>query len=270
MRTKALGLFAVLSVLVSACGAPAGGGTGGVDGDEPVLQIISEGGFVPVEMSLNNGPRYTLLGDGRLIHQGFQTLQYPGPLLPPYLVARLDESQMNSVLAMVDRIGLPEITDEHDDSAASMVADAATDRITYWDAEGGEHSYSVYALGMGEDTSERNAAFLELVQTFDEFVAGAESEDYQPERVRVIVFPDPFIDPAFSDEREWPLDESWDQWQELPNGSTCRMVDAEALDVFTDATQATTWQIPEGSGFSGPVQLLVRPLHPGEPDCPEV
>ena len=73
------------------------------------MQITSEGGFAPVELILNTGPRYTLLGDGRLIFSAVQTLEYPGSLLPPYLVARLDGNQMTAILAMVEDIGLPEI-----------------------------------------------------------------------------------------------------------------------------------------------------------------
>lgn len=261
-----LGVLTGLSLILAACGAAAGGET--LDGDDPVLQIVSEGGFAPVEMVLSNGPRYTLLGDGRLIHQGFQTLEYPGRLLPPYLVARLNESQMNSILAMAERIGLPEITQEHDDSAMNMIADATTEVITYWD-RGGEHRYSVYALGIQEQPSERNAVFLELVETLDQFVAGADAEVYQPDRFRVIVLADAFVDPEFSDVREWPLDDRWSEWQELANGSTCRVLGPEVLDTFDDATQATTWEIPDTSGYSAPIRLLVRPLHPGEPDCPE-
>lgn len=265
MRKETLGVLTGLSLILAACGGAAGAET--VDDDDPVLQIVSEGGFVPVEMALSNGPRYTLLGDGQLIHQGFSTLEYPGALLPPYLVARLDRNQMGSILAMVERIGLPEMTDEHDDTAMNTIADASTEVITYWDRVGA-HRYSVYALGIQEQPSERNAAFLEVVETLDQFVAGADAETYQPERVRVIALADAFVDPAFSDVRDWPLDDNWGEWEELANGSTCRVLGPEVLEIFGDATQATTWEIPDTSGYSAPVRLLVRPLHPGEPDCP--
>jgi hypothetical protein len=265
MRTKALGALTVLSLLLAACGGGEAEDTG--DGDEPLLQIVSEGGFAPVEMVLGNGPRYTLLGDGSLIHQGFQTLEYPGALLPPYLVAHLNQSQMDSIIAMVERMGLPEITEETDDSAAATIADATTDVITYWD-ENGTHRYSVYALGIQEQPSQRNAVFAELVATFDQFVGVTDSVTYEPARVRVIVLADAFVDPEFSDVRDWPLDDEWGEWQELANGSSCRSFGPETLDTFEDATQATTWEIPDVSGYTAPVKLLIRPLHPGEPDCP--
>ena len=263
---KSLGVLTLFALVLAACGGgDEDAGTWGPD--ETVLQITSEGGFVPVEFMLNNGPRYTLLGDGRLIFQGVQTMQFPGPLVPPYLIAQLDDSQMNAVLAMVERIGLPDIVDETDDSAAAMVADASTEVITFWDAAG-THRYAVYALGLEESPSEQNAAFLELIETFDRFTAETESEPYDPEQVRIIAGPGT-IDPAFEDVRPWPLDDDWDEWSELPNTWACRDYNAEVLESFGDANQATTWEVPEGSfAFPAPVQLLVRPLVPGEPGCP--
>lgn len=264
MRTKTLGVLITLGLLTAACGGGDGSGAG-VEGDEPVIQIISEGGFVPVEVALNTGPRYTVLGDGRVIYQGFQTLEYPGRLVPPYMVATLDRNQMNALLAMVEDIGLPEITEERDDSNLNVVADANTDTIVYWD-EAGEHRLSVYALGIEETPSERNASFLELIATLDRFVGEAPAEPYQAERVRVVAGMG-FTDPEFEDLREWPFDQSdLSGWEELANGWLCMTIDGPVPDVFEDATQATTWEHPDGS--SDPLTLLVRPLHPGEPDCP--
>jgi hypothetical protein len=255
--------LAIFAIALAACG----GGEGSVDvGDEdPVLQITSEGGFLPVEAALGNGPRYTLLGDGRLIFQGFQTLEFPGRLVPPVLVANLDDNQMRAVLAIVDDIGLPEFAEEADDSASDTVADASNEVVTFWD-ENGEHRLSVYALGIQESPSERNAAFLELIETLDRFVAEAPSDVYEPERVRILAG-EGFVDPEFEDIREWPLaDEDPETWTELPNGWTCTTLDGSMSGLFDDATQATTWEHPDG--VSEPIKLVVRPLHPGEPDCP--
>lgn len=257
-----LGAFVSILLVVAACG---GGGSVGVGDDEPVLQIVSEGGFLPVEVALNNGPRYTLLGDGTLIHQGVQTLEFPGRLVPPYMVATLDDNQLNAILAMVDDIGLPDIDDEIDDSAQEFVADASTEVIVFWD-EVGEHRYRVYALGLEESPSERNAAFLEVIETLDRFTAEAPAEPYEAERVRVIAGQG-FVDPEFEDIRPWPLEDTdLDDWEVLANEWRCMVVDGPVPDVFEDATQTTTWEHPDGS--SEPLLLLVRPLHPGEPDCP--
>jgi hypothetical protein len=264
MRRKSLGLFVVLALFVAACG----GDDDAVDvgPDEAVIQISSEGGFVPVEFALGQGPRYTVLGDGTLIFPGFTTLEFPGRLIPPYMTAQLDDNQMNALLAMVDDMGLADIVDETDDDAADFVADAATEVIRFWDSAG-EHRYSVYALGIEEDPSERNATLLELIATLDEFTAQAPGEPYQPDRVRVVAGPGA-ENPDFPDLRPWPLDEEWEQWAALANGWQCRVYEADVLSRFEDATQATTWEMPEGGLEFDPANLLVRPLHPGEPDCP--
>jgi hypothetical protein len=263
MRAKSLGVLIAFGIVVSACG---GNGEGvAVSDDEAVLQITSEGGFVPVEFALANGPRYTLLGDGRLIHQGYITLEYPGRLIPPYMVATLDSNQMSAVLAMVEDIGLVDIDDEIDDEAMDMVADASTEVVTFWD-ENGAHRLAVYALGIDESPSERNEAFLELIQTFDQFTAEAPAEAYVADQLRVVAGPG-MVDPQFEDIRAWPLpDTDFSDWETLPNGWHCQVVEGTVPDVFESATQATTWEHPDGS--SEPLLLLVRPLVPGEPDCP--
>lgn len=265
MKRSSIALIAVVAMGLSACGESNGGGVDVAD-DEPVLQIVSEGGFVPVEIALANGPRYTLLGDGRLIYQGVQTLQFPGPLVAPFFVAQLDSGQMGAVLAMVDDIGLPDFVEEVDDEATNFVADASTEKITFWD-ENGSHTLSVYALGIEDSPSDRNRAFLELIETFDRFTASADADPYTPELVRVLSGPG-FVSDEFPDHRDWPLDDAWDEWEELQIGWTCRVFGQEVLEIFADATQATTWEIPDVFSYSAPVKLLVRPLFPGEPTCP--
>ena len=264
MRRVAFALIAVLALMLTACGD--GEDSVDVDSDEALIEITSEGGFVPVEIALGQGPRYTLLGDGTLIFSGFTTLEFPGRLVPPYLTAQLSGSQMNAILAMVDDMGLADIVDEADDSAGEFVADASTEVIRYWDADG-EHRYAVYALGIQEDPSERNAAFLELISTLDEFTAQTPGEPYEPERVRVVAGPGN-ANPDFPDMRPWPLDAEWAEWTTLANGWQCRVYDADVLTTFEDATQTTTWEMPDDGFDFSPANLLVRPLHPGEPDCP--
>jgi len=161
-------------------------------------------------------------------------------------------------------MGLAGIDEESDDTALNFVADASTEVIRYWDATG-EHKYSVYALGIDDEPTERNAAFLELIETFDRFTAEAPAEPYSAEEVRVVAGVG-FVDPAFSDVREWPLEaEIFTDWTKLPNGWFCRTYEANVLTSFGDATQATVWTHPDGS--SDPLTLLVRPLIPGETAC---
>ena len=274
MTRRTASLLAVFFLVLAACGF-----TGSEelvlpdDPDAPVLQVRGEGGLVPVEYLLGSGPHYTLLADGRLIHRGPSVGAYPGPLVTGYVVTSLDAETMNPILELVTEIGLPRIDFEYDDSAADRVMDAGNTVITYWD-QNGQHVYSVYALGLGEFSSRRSTKAAEdLVTLLDRVAAAGPVEPYRPDRVRVLAgvgIPDPEI----GDVRDWPLpDSDLASWTPVatPFGEAwaCRVYGPEIVDVFADATELTRWTPPEPAGDAPPYTLLVRPLHPGEPDCPD-
>jgi hypothetical protein len=78
-----------------------------------------------------------------------------------------------------------------------------------------------------------------------------------------------FVDPEFADVRNWPLDNTdFSDWETLPNGWMCTTYGPEILDTFADASQTTQWTHPDPMMDAPAFTLLVRPLHPGEPDCP--
>jgi hypothetical protein len=263
MRSRSLLIASAL--FLAACGAPSGLGLP-EDPDEPVLQVRSEGGFVPVEWALGHGPTYTLLADGRLIYSGPIIMIFPGPLLPNYQVAQATDEQVRRVLTLVEEIGLPRIDHEIDDSAMNMVADASTELVTYWD-EAGEHTYGVYALGFEPNGGQSpvNAAVQELISVLGDISAETSLGSYQGEQVRVVAG---VVDPGQEtpDIRDWPLgDTDFSDWQTLGNGWDCKAYRPEILDLFADATEQTVWTHPDEER---PFKLLVRPLHPGEPDCP--
>ena len=266
MRTKAIGATLALALLITACGTDAGGPQLPEDKDTPVLRVTSEGGFAPVEFILGQGPRYTLMADGRLIHEGPVIAIYPGPLLPNYLVTQISDDQMKRVLELVDKIGLPEMDDEVDDTFASIVADANTEVVRYWDAEGVEHSYSVYALGLEPSDNPATQAFSELLVELDRVAASGEPEPFEGERVRVVAGIG-FIDAEFEDVRDWALeDTNLDAWVTYPNDWKCQVYGPGVLEVFEDASQATQWVNPDPASDQT-LKLVARPLHPGEPDC---
>lgn len=268
MGIKTIGLLAAAAFTLAACG----GGDGGVeiptDPDSPVLQVRSEGGFTTPEMNLGRGPTYTLMADGRLIFEGPIIAIYPGPLLPNYQMTRVTEQQMEEILTLVGEIGLPDMASELDDSAISSVADATTEVVSYWD-EDGLHQYSVYALGIGPNPNPATATTVELVTALSEAAFSGESAEYVGDRIRVIsrVAQDA-PDPGFDDVRDWPLEgEDPSQWTELSLGFTCKVFGPEVIGTFRDATQVTQWLHPDPMMDAPPFVLLVRPLHPGEPDC---
>lgn len=269
MRTRTATLLTATILALSACG-----GDGGVvglppDPDDPVIQVRGEGGFMTPEMNLGRGPAYTLLADGRLIYEGPVLAIYPGPLLPNYQVTRLTEERVDELLALIEEIGLPEMDSERDDSAMSNVADGTTEVVTFWD-ENGAHTYSVYALGSDPNPSDSTAATADLMVALSEAAFSGESESYAGDRVRIIsgvALTPP--DPEFEDVRPWPLDgEDPNEWSELALGFSCGLFGTEVLESFRDATQVTQWMHPEVTMDAPPYILLVRSLHPGEPDCP--
>lgn len=253
-----------LSMTVAACGVETGLPE---KNEDPLLQIRSEGGFAPVEFVLGRGPTFTLLANGQLIHEGPVAAVYPGPLLPNYQVTTVEDDQIRAVLELVEKMGLPDIEDERDDSANEFVADATTEVVTYWD-ENGTHRYSVYALGIEPDPNEeRSRVFLELIELLGELTASSPSEPFDGERVQVIAGIG-FADPEITDVRDWPLeDRDFSDWTVLPNQWMCKMYGPEVLGAFEDATQATEWTHPDPMMDADSYKLVVRPLHPGEPDC---
>lgn len=238
---------------------------------DPLLQIRSEGGFVPVEWNLGNGPTFTVTNGGEFVFPGVTTLEYPGRLVPSYFAGQLDDDQMARINELLAAMGIADIDDEHDDESAGSVADASTEVIRFWD-ENGVHEYSVYALGVtDEPASETTAAFADLVDYLNELAGTVDSDEYRPERVRVVAgtYQGGF-DSEFERVEDWPLEgENPDDWETFTTVGedewTCKVFDGSILEVFADAKQTTIYTHPEAEG--GQVQLLVRPLHPGEEDC---
>lgn len=269
MTLKRITLLLAATMVVSACGIEDDPGLGlPEDPDAPVLQIRSEGGFAPVTMILGRGPLYTLLADGRLIYEGPTMAIYPGPLVPNYQVARITDEEMVHVMELIESIGLPEMDWEIDERAASRVADATTEVVTYWDGNG-EHSYAVYALGIDLDEPQPPAtvAFRELFGLMGELTA-SEAEPYTSERVQIVAGPGT-VDEEFEDVRAWPLEDAdLAAWDSFPNGWMCKTFGHGVLAEFTDATQSTVWKHPDPDHPNSLVTLLVRPLHPGEEPCP--
>ncbi|MGH8871008.1 MAG: hypothetical protein ACRDWS_03435 [Acidimicrobiia bacterium] len=264
-------LVLALITLVACGGGELGSQNRNPDPDSPILQLGSKGGFTTPEINLGRGPTYTLLTGGRLIFEGPVIAIYPGPLLPNYQVVQLSDNQVDEILALVEEIGLPDMESELDDSAASTVADATTEVLTYWD-ENGAHQYSVYGLGIDPNpSSPATTAMVELVDTLSTSAFSGEPEIYEGDRVRIIAgVAQSAPDPEFEDVRPWPIEgEDPNQWTELNLGFMCKVFGPEILDRFADATQTTRWLHPDPMMDAPPFELLVRPLHPGEPDCPE-
>jgi hypothetical protein len=270
MAFKTIGCAVVLSLTLAACGGDAGSGTTlpGPGPEDALVRIEWTGGFAPVEMIIGRGPVYTLTAGGRLVSEGPVPAIFPGPLLPNYLITVVTDGEMRQIRNLIERMGLPDMVDEVDDSNTTHVADAHTTVITYWDTRG-THRYSVYALGMGMGTPPPATRVLEeFVGVLDTLAFTRDSIPYQPKRVRVLAA-EGTVDPDFADLREWPLpDTDFSDWVDAL-GLSCKAFDADVLEVFESATQVTTWRSPTPGEGPAELTLIVRGLHPGEGDCPE-
>lgn len=262
----------VVMVTLGACGSSDVLDPPDVQSDEALIQISSEGGFVPVEFNINNGPTFTVTRSGQFIFPGAQTLEYPGPLLPATLEGQLDDDENAKIVALVEEMGISEMDEEADDTVTN-VADASTGVIKYWD-ESGVHKYSVYALGISDQhTAKATIAFAELFDYLHQLSGSVEGTPYAPEQVRVVSSADyAGPDPNFVDIRPWPLaGENPDEWKQIAEVGeqvwTCKTFEVSVTDALGDATQVTVWNHPSESADAQNFRLYVRPIHPGEEDC---
>lgn len=164
MHARLVPSLILIALVLAACG-----GSGADDdairhpaGDALVLRVETRGGFVGPDMQLTQLPGFTLLGDGRVIQPGAVMAIFPGPLMPPLTVRRLNESGVQAVLREVAATGLFTV-DRRYDAANQHVADAP-DTIFELHADGVEVTVSVYALGIAGDglPADEAAAYARL------------------------------------------------------------------------------------------------------------
>lgn len=311
MKRTALGLLATL--LLAACSSggpgtspdPGGSGDAGdaehpTGSDEAIFIIDMTGGFVPVEFMTTHTPTFVLLGDGRVIVQGAQTLQFPGPALPPLMERTLTEEGIQEVLRAIGDTNLF-TSDLELRGAANMVADAS-DTIFILDGGGQEVTVSVYGLGtlspvQGQElppgiSSAEVQAHAVLQQLYEQMLAldswlPADAWDdegwqpYEPEALRLYVR-DVTGEPQERGDlpeqvRAWPTDSDpaafGEEQATFGNGTRCGVVEGEEaatwLEALSSATQLTLW-VPSADPDAR-FTVAPRPLLPNEEaTCPEL
>lgn len=262
-------IVSVVLVLAAACGAGDAGESpdttaAPVDPEGIVLEVSSQGGFMPAGAALDTAPRYVLTADRSLYYQGPIPEMFPGPLLPNIQVTSLSESNFEEILRLIEEIGFPGFEERINDEAADQVADAATEVFRYID-ESGEHVYSVYALGLGQDRDPELVLLTEILDIFDEASSNPSSDVFQGDRLQVIAGP-PLdqIDPQMTTEAEWPLEVAFEEMEPFAMEHRCVVLEDGAADdaypAFVEANQGYRWG-PEG------LAIHARPLIPGEAGC---
>lgn len=306
-------VFVALTV-VTACAAPgdspggssppaSGGGSpagpGAIDhptGSDAILVVDSTGGFVPVDFLATSMPTFVLLGDGRVIMQGAQTLEFPGPAYPPLSERTLTEKGIQAVLSGVEETNL--FTGDLElNGAQNMVADAAN-TLFILDAGGREVTVSIYGLGTllpdmepapGISSAEVEAHRIlgqlnEGLMTLDSWLPADAWEDegwqpYRPEALRLYVR-DVTGQPVDGGDlpeqvREWPTDDDPAAFGEeesfFGDGTRCGVVDGDLgatwLEELKAANQMTLWTDDGARRFS----VRARPVLPHEdPACPDL
>jgi hypothetical protein len=317
MRTRALGTLGVLLIL-SACAAGGGGspdasappsqapsiplpssGDGdGIEhpaGDEAVLTVSSQGGFVPLEFTATAMPSFVMLGDGRVIVQGAVPAIFPGPALPALQERTLTAEGIQTVLEAVEDSGL--FTQDLElRGAQAMVADAP-DTVFHLNAAGREVTIVVYALGMigpdmdpppGMSSAEVEAhevltALNDALLTIDTSVPADQWEadgwrPYEASALRLYVRDvtgEPIDEGIPEDVREWPLADAdpgtmGEEVALFANGTRCAALEGEAAATWWadlgEASQVTRWTTDGTDRWS----VMVRPLLPYEEvACPQ-
>ncbi len=265
-------------------------------GSEPILVVENVGGFIPVQFMATSLPVFVLLGDGRVIMQGVQTLEFPGPALPALIERTLTEVGIQRVLQGVEDTNLF-TADLELNGAQSVVADAPN-TLFILNAGGHDVTVSVYGLGTllpdmdappgmtsGEFEAHRILGQLnDGLMTIDSWLPAEawESEGwqpYEPEAFRLYVR-DVTGQPVEGGDlpeqvREWPTDDDpatfGDVEEFFGDGTRCGVVDGELgtrwLTELNAANQMTLWTTDGENRFS----VTARPLLPHEDRaCPDL
>jgi hypothetical protein len=321
MNRTAPRIFVVLLVFLSACTTTGGlpeasqadggasppppsasegeGQTGGIQhptgADEPILVVEETGGFAMPQMIATRVPTFALYGDGRVIVQGAQTLEFPGPALPALIERTMSEEGIQVVLEAVEVTNL--FTGDLELRRAMNVIADATDTAFRANVNGEEIAITVYGLGLldpafggnfeGIDQSEIDAhatlsqlrdALLTIDTSIPSDAWEAEGwQPYTPAAFRLYVR-DVSGEPVEGGElpgmvRDWPTDDDPAAFgEELPvfgDGTRCGVVEGDAGAVWFEdlsaANQNTLWTSDGGNRFT----VFPRPLFPGEEaTCP--
>jgi hypothetical protein len=316
MNRTAPGPFVVLIVLLAACtssggspeasrtdgggspppptGSDGGGETGGIEhptgADEPILIVEETGGLAMPQMIATQVPTFALYGDGRVIVQGAQTLEFPGPALPALIERTMNEEGIQVVLEAVEETNLFS-ADLELNGAMNMCADCTATAFGA-NVNGNEVTVSVFGLGMldpalggnleGIDQSEIDAhavlsqlrdALLTIDTSIPSDAWEAEGwQPFEPAAFRLYVR-DVSGEPVEGGElpgmvRDWPTDDDPAAFgEELPvfgDGTRCGVVDGDAgaawFEDLSAANQNTLWTSDGENRFT----VLPRPLFPGE------
>ncbi len=227
------------------------------------LEVLEHPGFVPIEYSLNQPPRFAASVGGRLIVGGERS-GFPGAMLPPVSWLRVGRAAFDPILASVGRSALPDAEDVVIQEPSGL-ADVGGTTFRFTDREGA-HEMTVVGFGVGTHTDPRVRGLHEVVRGLEAAAAAGTPADPGPPRALVYVGPEAgHRDPEYATDWPWPLPDP--PPPPISPGFDCRLYEGDAaaqlLDIFAGVDLAARW-VFEGR----PIQLIARQLLPGEEGCP--
>jgi hypothetical protein len=270
------GCGAVTSAGGSSSGATPSGISHPTGADDVVIQVTSDGGYVPLEVTLRAVPQFTLYGDGTVIVPGPVVMKYPGPAIYPLRTFTLSEPEVQALLTAVKDAGLLEAAaPDYGDMGSVGVSDQATTTLLV-NADGASIRRSAYALTFESNgsrlTDAQARARRALAGFINDLPMPTTDAAYTPARLAVYVMPVQGDLQMGARPAVWPLETDLaTAGTKLPDWADHRCIAVDGEDAQTlvaalsDTNELTQW-LPRANADIA-YRLVARPLLPGEVAC---
>jgi hypothetical protein len=247
-----------------------GGDIGGSSEETVAVQVLVDGGFVPVEAALRTVPSLTVTAEGTVITPAPVLAIYPGPAYLPMQSAQVDPGAVAELVDLARTLGL---LDDDLDFGQPPVADVPNTTVTIV-SDGVTYTHVANALdmdfestdseddGISDEARANRAALSEFVAAANALAAGDTMWDPDALAVTVVgpfVPSDELTDP---DPLEWPLATPPNTDGDYP----CTLVEgddlATLLTALEGANERTAWVV-DGAELA----LAFRVVVPGQVGC---
>jgi hypothetical protein len=267
----------VLPLTLAACGgSSAGPGDHPTGKNEVVLQFSTGGGFVTIETSLTQIPRFTLCGDGTVVVTGPMIEIYPQPALPNLQTTTISQDAVEEILSAAQEAGL---FANNVDYGQPGISDMPTTTITI-NAGGQTYTSAIYALGaesgaggLTMEQEQARAAITQLSGQLTDLTAFQPGEiQWEPYAYTALAVYSTPVDPSTGTDNtevqpnrlEWPLGDLSTLGEAVqPEGYRKVVVSGDDLatlqPLLSQATQITLWTYGDSE-----YHLSFRPLLPNE------
>ncbi|MSO78176.1 MAG: hypothetical protein EXQ79_01045 [Acidimicrobiia bacterium] len=254
----------ILLLSLSLLGTGSAGAASPSGGAQPVIQVDTNGGFVPFEVMQGNVPEVTVTADGRVITEGPRKSY---DRMARFRVARIDDARIQELIDRAREIGLL-TKDEALDYGQPGVTDMPDTTVTIT-VDGDTFSTSVYALSFdSNDLTPEQQGNRDALQAFIAEVADASPRrPYEVKRLAVLATR--AEDGATGNAVEWPLDDLATTGEPAQLGERCLIVSGDDLDAVLPLAKSahfgTLWQSADKNW-----RLVFRPLLSQERTCKDI